>query len=102
MTIEIEEAIRELTDLMWKYAEELNEAEQNYEINKSISLNKIFNSIKLAIEALKKQVPKRPDDIRNFANMRIGLCPVDFCDDGVNDDMNYCVNCGQRLEWGKE
>lgn len=50
-------------------------------------------------EALKKQIPQKPKDIRshNFKGFALGDCPV--CDRTVDSNENYCFNCGQRLDW---
>ena len=55
-------------------------------------------AIGLAIEALDKQIPKKP--IEKFAfsdDIGAGLCP--FCNEGVNEEMNFCSYCGQALDW---
>ena len=55
-------------------------------------------AIDLAIEALDKQIPKKP--IEKFAfsdDIGAGLCP--FCNEGVNEEMNFCSYCGQALDW---
>lgn len=53
-----------------------------------------------AIEALRKQAPKKPEDKRYFRSFKsyAGLCPVCRC--GVNSEFQYCGDCGQKLEWG--
>ena len=53
------------------------------------------------------------DDIYRFTNktppieqfqlvddIKCGLCP--YCNEGVNEEMNFCSNCGQRLDWSDE
>ena len=55
-------------------------------------------AITLAIEALDKQIPKKP--IEKFAfsdDIGAGLCP--FCNEGVNEEMNFCSYCGQAIDW---
>lgn len=50
------------------------------------------------------------DDVNRFMNkippieqfqliddIRCGLCP--WCNEGVNEEMDYCSNCGQKLDW---
>ena len=56
------------------------------------------NAIDTAINALEKQIPKKP--IEKFAfsdDIGAGLCP--FCNEGVNEEMNFCSYCGQALDW---
>ena len=53
-------------------------------------------AIDAAVEALEKQIPKKPDggyDI--FYGEDAKLCPV--CGDPRPD--TYCGTCGQRLDW---
>lgn len=52
----------------------------------------------LAIQALEKQIPKKPDftEDKEFA-----LCPC--CNGkGLFDKQKYCDNCGQKLDWSEE
>ena len=58
------------------------------------------NAIDLAIDALGKQIPKKP--IEKFAfsdDIEAGLCPL--CNEGVNEEMNFCSYCGQAIDWEK-
>ena len=59
-----QEAMKELDNLKWKYAEELNDAEQNYEIQRAIDLNKKYNAINKALEAVGKSDKYRWHDLR--------------------------------------
>ena len=56
-----------------------------------------------AIEALKKQIPKKVLTERN-----IYICPncgsnveTDCGDDMLDCRLNYCDNCGQKLDWSE-
>ena len=60
-----------------------------------------------AIEALKKQIPKKPEyEANGYANgelvydyARCPICGHDFEYD-INDwGCEYCSNCGQKLDW---
>ena len=54
----------------------------------------------VACSALDKQIPKKP--IEKFAfsdDIEAGLCPL--CNEGVNEEMNFCSYCGQAPEWEK-
>lgn len=54
-------------------------------------------------EALKKQIPQKPKDLRSPQDVHffaIGDCPV--CDRTVDSNEHYCFNCGQRLDWEAE
>ena len=55
-------------------------------------------AIDVAINALEKQIPKKPifTEDKQFA-----LCPC--CDmKGLADKQEYCDNCGQKLDWSDE
>lgn len=43
---------------------------------------------------------QRPINIRKFANLLIGFCPV--CGDGSNSEFNFCPVCGQKLDWSED
>lgn len=60
---------------------------------------KCFESKRLAIEALYKQIPAAVIDSRKYDDegLYIGYCPV--CKDGANSEMNFCMKCGQKLDW---
>lgn len=52
-------------------------------------------ALDVAIQALEKQIPKKPDftEDKEFA-----LCPC--CNGkGLLDKQKYCDNCGQKLDW---
>lgn len=54
----------------------------------------------LAIEALEKQIPKKPVTEKDKVIFGIvcGRCP--YCDSAVYSTTNlYCHNCGQALDW---
>lgn len=56
-----------------------------------------------AIEALEKQIPKKPNDISSvFDNNEyfgdIGKCP---CCNAVVDDGIMVCDCGQKIEWSE-
>jgi len=57
-----------------------------------------------AIEALEKQIPKKPvlDDIQHVRytmNYKCTACGGKFTGRGFAD---YCYHCGQKLDWGGE
>lgn len=53
-------------------------------------------AIKLAIEALKKQIPKKvKSPIRRGAYSDCPICGIE-----VEMPWCYCYKCGQRLDWG--
>lgn len=54
-----------------------------------------------AIEALEKQIPKKPIAIETDFYGNSYECPVCGLDMG-HYEFNYCDNCGQRLKWGED
>jgi hypothetical protein len=57
-----------------------------------------LKNMELIINALEKQIPKKPifTEDKQFA-----LCPC--CDmKGLTDKQKYCDNCGQKLDWSDE
>lgn len=52
----------------------------------------------LAIRALEKQIPKKPDFTED---KKFALCPC--CNGkGLLDKQKYCDNCGRKLDWSDE
>lgn len=57
-----------------------------------------YKANEMAIRALEKQIPKKPDftEDKEFA-----LCPC--CNGkGLFDKQKYCDNCGQKIDWSEE
>lgn len=58
----------------------------------------LAEAMRMSIQALEKQIPKKPDftEDKEFA-----LCPC--CNGkGLLDKQKYCDNCGQKLDWSDE
>lgn len=59
-------------------------------------------TLNVAIEALEKQIPKKPLNQSDEYDRTYGNCPC--CGEMVvdyPDDFRVCSNCGQRLDWGE-
>lgn len=57
----------------------------------------------LAIEALEKQLPKKPDImdyILGDINFKCPTCKSEYICEKENEPL-YCQNCGQRLDWSE-
>lgn len=55
-------------------------------------------ALDIAIQALEKQIPKKP---KKNTNSNIYFCPV--CERKVaHNHALYCSGCGQKLDWGKK
>lgn len=56
-----------------------------------------------AIEALEKQLPKKPDImdyILGDINFKCPTCKSEYICEKENEPL-YCQNCGQRLDWSE-
>lgn len=70
------------------------ESDKEYHKNHNICDGK---EIDAAIEALEKQIPKKPIMIKDVAETYY-ICPE--CEWEVDKfDDNYCSDCGQKLDW---
>ena len=56
-----------------------------------------YNANEMAIQALEKQIPKKPNTDDRYV---MYICPC--CNDFVKVSHNYCQNCGQKLDWSDE
>ena len=57
-----------------------------------------FSAIAEAQKALEKRIPKKPiERYADYDNTEAGLCP--FCNEGVDEEMNFCSYCGQAIDW---
>lgn len=73
---------------------------------RELGLSGAYEQCDLAIEALEKQLPKKVEYeggyIDNgFTKYRMAKCPT--CDRlySNNDEVAYCPNCGQKLDWSE-
>ena len=62
------------------------------------------NALALAIEALEKQIPKKP--LHMHKNYYCPICKEDgwmLWDDAIPNDMDeYCGKCGQAIDWSDD
>lgn len=80
------------------------EAIENLKKLKSFHNGSYGSSIRMAIEALEKQVPKKPiyvedDGIRYTDSYRCPNCQGAFAGTGI---ARYCYRCGQAIDWSEE
>ena len=62
------------------------------------SIEECKEATSMAIQALEKQIPKKPKDIGHFCE--IYVCPC--CETSILLKPSYCENCGQVLDWSDE
>lgn len=74
----------------------------------------VLEAISIAISALEKQIPKKlirrratdddvENELRDFITRKGEICRCPSCGDYTAIyEMKYCMECGQRLDWGTE
>lgn len=72
--------------------------------NDNEPIEKSIECAKTAIEALEKQLPKKPKEEKDaythkIGEFRAGKCPN--CLAEVSDRFGVCVDCGQSLDWSE-
>ena len=62
-----------------------------------------YNALSLAIAALEKQTPKKPESINDeYAFFVCGNCKTAiYCSDTPKAH-HYCLHCGQQISWEQE
>ena len=66
--------------------------------------NEIEEAFIVAIEALEKQLSKKPIEIKEtytskIGEFRVAKCPN--CGKEVSDRFDVCLECGQNLDWSE-
>ena len=77
--------------------------------------DEIIDDIDLIIQAIQRNEPMKPieneedfmsydngDNIDNQPSMRIKVCRCPKCNNVVGKSINFCHNCGQKLDWRNE
>lgn len=64
-----------------------------------VTNKKAIEAVRLSLEALEKQVAKKPVDVIARINGKYGKFPS--CNCNVLR-MSYCERCGQKLDWSDE
>ena len=73
----------------------ISEVEWNYPLDISIALE-------TAIEALKKQIPRRAILDTSFpTGVKWWRCPV-CAQNNIETNDRFCYRCGQALDWGED
>lgn len=99
MTMTIEQAIRILDQET--SAEEIRKLEYIAGFNRQKVVDSVQAAMDMGIEAMKKQIPKKPKRYKLFDNSTIeycGTCEVRLLLPGDA----YCSICGQKIDWGDE
>ena len=59
-------------------------------------------AVEIAVEAMEKQIPKKPKRVGYFL-----VCPICygrnrlFDDKGHDENISHCLVCGQAIDWSK-
>ena len=71
------------------------EVEWDYPLDYAIAID-------TAIEALEKQIPKKPISLGEDIDRDVGQCPN--CKEIIDtyEDYKYCSDCGQAIDWSEE
>ena len=71
------------------------EVEWDYPLDYAIAID-------TAIEALEKQIPKKPISLGEDIDRDVGQCPN--CKEIIDtyEDYKYCSDCGQAIDWRDE
>ena len=82
-----EEAIKVLRVILDPYDYPFGEKSKCYQYD--------LETINKAIEALEKQIPKKPYDIVHcpLCKIEVELQPID------TEQVTYCLHCGQAIDW---
>lgn len=89
---------------MDKYQEAIQAIKSNYPPSNYTMLRE---GLDLAIQALQKQILKKPIENYNWCDLSIYDQDDTFrwfckCSQGLNESENYCPNCGQAIKWEDE
>lgn len=69
---------------------------------KTAAIQAITDACEIAVEAMGKRIQSKPIMKRRWENDHIICGKCLYCDSGVNNEMNYCSECGQKLDWSDE
>lgn len=82
--------------------EALARIKEHRDIHFHNELNAIYitEALDMAIEALEKQIPKKPLYENKLDDCVVYSCPVCKDETMILNGDNYCTMCGQKLNWG--
>ena len=67
------------------------------------SLETVEEACKMGMEALKKQIPKKPRlNDSDYAYFECDSCGTAIAYSFEPEEHKYCLHCGQALDWGLE
>ena len=78
-------------------SEAISEAIKELKMQRTFTYGSDAKILGMAINALEKQIPKKPKTNDNYI---IYICPC--CNNFIKLCKNYCEYCGQKLDWSDE
>lgn len=99
---EVREAIERMCKMQDAYNATLRSLPQK--TRERSDYNNYVDAFLVAIEALEKQLPKKPDimdHILGDINFKCPTCKSEYICEKENEPL-YCQNCGQRIDWSEE
>lgn len=69
-------------------------------VKEAVGGNEETMAMKLAVEAIEKQIPKKPLYEKTYGDCAVYSCPVCKDETMILNGDNYCTMCGQKLDWG--
>lgn len=91
----VEEAIERISEIRNRYNATLNSLPES--ARRKSDYNNDVVAFDIAIEALGKQLPRKPKETGDF----FSYCKCPKCEKIVPLYSEYCYECGQRLDWNK-
>lgn len=58
--------------------------------------------LKVAIEALQKQIPMEPNNMKYYPKIDLWVGNCSNCDECENSRVKHCPNCGQKFDEGRK
>lgn len=73
--------------------------EDEADISGEMLMKNIKQALDIAIEALEKQMPKKPLNREDKSEISYGYCPC--CSNMIDNwvDIRFCGECGQAIDW---
>lgn len=94
--MQIKEAL-EFWKFKYKMTKDYNDI--HWEASERREHEEYVKALKMAINALEKQIPKKVKVEKRSKDLSVLVCPI--CSKPSLVGMSYCRFCGQRLDWSE-
>lgn len=91
--------------IAWEHIKTLKGSNLGYYGNFTQSFLAFEEDEKIIEEIVQKTIPKKIElfRIKKYDGYNIGKCSCGaILDTSMNDDIDYCQKCGQRIDWSNE